>query len=535
VIAILNKRKDGIASPMGLIGILKSQLPMVLILAIPWLNPFAIGPSSGVMPWLVSLGSFAALIALTSIALRVKNQSISGPQGWACIAGWSWLLAGLISSIAGILQYAGASAIFEPWINKAPWGEAFANLRQRNQFASLTNIGMAALIWISSQSAGKGHAWLSCACAALLAVGNAASASRTGLFQLFVLCMLPLIWQSWRSKRIYAVIAAAVVTYAGATVIVPFWLGFSPNEHGIFARLQNGDQQCASRLVLWSNVLQLIRLKPWSGWGWGELDYAHYITLYNSSRFCDILDNAHNLPLHLTVELGLPAALLICGGFLCWVVRRRPLAETDPARQLAWSVMALILLHSMLEYPLWYGPFQIAFCLCVVLLWQKPDHLAAVAPKQKNWDVSPNSALGQMCRLTIFCFLMTIIFIAASAYHRASQIYLAPAQRDAAYREDTLNKIRGTWFFGDLVSFAELATTPLTKDKAEWTYSTAKKLLHYSPEPRVIEKLVESAVMLGRDDEAVFYLARYRAAFPEEHARWAKAHPRQGRSNAVQW
>jgi hypothetical protein len=48
-------------------------------------------------------------------------------------------------------------------------------------------------------------------------------------------------------------------------------------------------------------------------------------------------------------------------------------------------------------------------------------------------------------------------------------------------------------------------------------------MLHYSPEPRVIEKLIESAVLLGKEDDALAYLARYRAAFPAEHGRWAKA------------
>jgi hypothetical protein len=37
----------------------------------------------------------------------------------------------------------------------------------------------------------------------------------------------------------------------------------------------------------------------------------------------------------------------------------------------------------------------------------------------------------------------------------------------------------------------------------------------------VVEKLIESAVLLGRDEEARFYLARYKAAYPQEHARWA--------------
>ena len=53
------------------------------------------------------------------------------------------------------------------------------------------------------------------------------------------------------------------------------------------------------------------------------------MTLYPSARFCDILDNAHNLPLHLAVELGLPAALLLCGTALWLTLQRKPWREAD--------------------------------------------------------------------------------------------------------------------------------------------------------------------------------------------------------------
>jgi hypothetical protein len=48
-------------------------------------------------------------------------------------------------------------------------------------------------------------------------------------------------------------------------------------------------------------------------------------------------------------------------------------------------------------------------------------------------------------------------------------------------------------------------------------------MLHFSPEPRVIEKVIESAVMHGQDAEALYYLQRYKAAFPAQHARWSQA------------
>jgi hypothetical protein len=269
---------------------------------------------------------------------------------------------------------------------------------------------------------------------------------------------------------------------------------------------------------LWSNVLTLIGQKPWLGWGWGELDYAHFITLYAGPRFCAILDNAHNLPLHLAVELGIPAALALCLGALWLVWRGKPWHETDTPRQMAWAVLAVIALHSLLEYPLWYGPFQIALALCVGLLWTS----AGQAP-QKSQKNPSNSALAQWIRALIAIITIAILLAMALSYYRVSQIYLPPEARMAGYRDDPLKQIKGTWLYRNQARFAELSVTALTPENAAAQYAMARELLHYSPEPRMIEKLIESAVMLGFDDEAVQYLARYRAAFPQEHARWAKA------------
>ena len=110
---------------------------------------------------------------------------------------------------------------------------------------------------------------------------------------------------------------------------------------------------------------------------------------------------------------------------------------------------------------------------------------------------------------------------AAWDYRRVSQIYLAHALRAPAYRDETLEKIKGSWLFSNQVHFAELSITELRPENAARVNALALELLHFSPEAKVAEKLVESAVMLGKDDEALAYLARYRAAFPAEHARWA--------------
>jgi O-antigen ligase len=494
------------------------SIVVFFFMALPWLNPLALGPSPGVVPWLVTFAATVALVFCASLrnTLGEAPSDVSFAQRWARPAAWAWLIAGLASSLIGLLQYFGAAAALGSWVSQTMPGEAFANLRQRNQFASLTNIALAALVWIAHQRAVVGaRPWAVYIGAILLAAGNAASSSRTGLLELVVLCGLSVVWGAWRQPRVMRVLLVAALAYGVTTLALPWLLGLDPAAHGMVARLRGGELACASRLTLWSNVLNLIGQKPWLGWGWGELDYAHYATLYAGPRFCDILDNAHNLPLHLAVELGVPAALLICGFGAWWIARQRPWRETDTVRQLAWSVLAVILLHSMLEYPLWYGPFQVAFGLCIGLLWSAGSGPPAVAV--------PRSAV---LRGLLPAMLMGCCVYAAWDYHRISQIYRQPQDRAAAYRDSTLSKIRDSWLFRRQVSFAELSLTPLTRDNAQWTFNTATALLHYSPEPVVIEKVIESAVMLGLDDEALAHLARYRAAFPKEYAHWAAANSR---------
>ena len=489
---------------------------VVAMMALPWLNPWTSGPSPEVLPWLVALACLTA-------GLRVMPQ---GQAAWATPVALAWLLAALISSAMGLMQYMGVSEVGAPWVSGAALGEAFANLRQRNQFASLTNIGLGAVVWWAAQahSVTKNKAWTTglMLSTVLLALGNAASSSRTGLVQLGLIVSLAW-WWGRQSPRAFTpllrrFLLTAVLSYLLAALVLPLMVGQAVGG-GIFARLQDGGPACSSRLVLWSNVLQLIAQKPWLGWGWGELRYAHFMTLYEGPRFCEIMGNAHNLPLHLAVTLGLPAALLLCGGGTWLVWRAKPWQETDATRQMAWGVLAVIGLHSLLEYPLWYGPFQMAVGLCLMLLWVPRTQVKALLKPMTEQKFIRNRPVGQSIHALIATILIAVVGYAAWDYHRISQIYLPVAQRSAAYKEHTLEKIRSSWLFQNQVQFAELTTTPLTPANAVQLNALAHGLLHYSPEARVVQTLIDSARLLGREDEARFFALRYRAAYPATYAR----------------
>ena len=477
----------------------------VLLLALPWLNPFTYGPTPAVAQGLV------VWLAAAVCWLLCEWSGVNFSARVRLLA-TAWLLAAALSAAMGLLQYLGLSGSWSPWVDFVDAGQAYANLRQRNQLATLLGIGLSALLWwqlTTGPVPGERFlrlVWLG-GLALLLAAADAASASRTGFVQLLLLFGLSLLWRRGRGTMLWALIA-----YSLAGLVLPFLMPHAPMsaqatlQSGILGRVG----EASGRGILWHNVLHLIALKPWLGWGWGELHFAHFITLYPGERFDQILGNAHNLPLQLAVELGLPLALAFCAALLWLVLRAKPWREQDLTRQMAWSVLAVIFVHSMLEYPLWYGPFQLAAVAAVWMLWHsRPGKVAG--------PVSHGVAKLPMALAT--CTLLACSY-AAWDYWRISQIYLPVAQRASAYRDDTLSKISDSWLFQGQLRFAELGITALTADNAEHVHALAKEMLHFSPEASVVQKLIDSATLLGQHDEAAYYEKRFQAAYPPEYAAW---------------
>ncbi|MBL0394715.1 O-antigen ligase C-terminal domain-containing protein [Ramlibacter monticola] len=515
-----------------------------LLAALPWLDPFAGGPSPSVQPWLVSAACGILLWVLAAGGGARADLRVAWPVlaavAWAVLTGGGLrpevlflagglaliaisaqvatddvvtygfqaglLLAAVASAVLGLLQYFGLSDALAPWVARTAPGEAFANLRQPNQFATLTWIGAAVLLWGTLGL----RSGISAALIVLLAVGSAASVSRTGVLEGLALTLLAALWNGPQRRQRMLQCALAGVAYFAAAWLLPALLeafaGALPGRT-LLGRV-GAAEGCGSRIVLWSNVLHLIAQKPLAGWGWGNLDYAHFATVYDGPRFCDILDNAHSLPLHLAVELGVPAALAVCGGAAWWIWRQRPWQEAAPLRRLAWAVVAVILLHSLLEYPLWYGPFQLAFGAALGWLLTRRGEASSQAPREVP--------------LLLGASLLALTGYAAWDYLRVSQIYLPPEERRVAWREDTLGKARRSWLFAGQARFAELTLSSVSAANAARMHPLALEMLHYSPEPRVIERAIESATLLGREDEAVQLLARYRAAFPAEARVWGE-------------
>ena len=499
---------------------------VALLMGLPFLFGVTEPSYANFWPLLFSAGCAWAIAALAcSGAWRADGQRLA-----TCLAA-GLLLAALLAAPMGLVQYFVGDPGWAPWVHASTPGQAMGNLRQRNQQATLLALGTWALLWwvarlqaygagpAAQRGAGRRWALLLAVMVpwalVLLVLGGAATASRTGLLQWLPMLALLLLWRRGSGALALVVGGLGLLAYLlaawGLPELLLQWTG--ERVEGLFVRLGDASHPCGSRLALWSNVLRLIALRPWTGWGWGELDYAHYITPFAGERFCMLLDNAHNLPLQLAVELGLPAALALCGLALWGVLRARPWREADPARQLAWGVLAIVGVHSLLEFPLWYGPFQLVTGLALLVLaapW--------LASQGTRWRRAGRALLA-----LVLAAALVLGLLLARDYGRVSALYRPASQRPAALRGLTAADVAAQLlFFSAQARFAELTTTPVTPANARHMHDLALRMLHFSPEPRVIEKLIASARLLGLHDEVALHSDRYRRAYAPDFERWQR-------------
>lgn len=486
--------------PTGLV------LTGTLLGAFIWLWPYTHGPLSQFWPnfiaWMTGLALWLLLLATKREA---RERTI--------VAGW--LLAAFLSALLGLLQYFDGEADLFPFIAQALPGHAYANTRQVNHLATLLNVGLLCVMWLLR--VGRIPFLYAMLLAAPMAIALAGTASRGGAVQLALIGVLT-VWVGGREGRgtllrWWAVMLAVYVTSALALPWLLEILSGSPTERQLASRMAV-ESTCSSRLVLWRNVWDLIVAKPVTGWGWEGLRLGHYMTEFEGMRFCSMLTNAHNLPLHLATELGIPLAAVIVLCPLFAILWARPWAEIHPTAQLGWSVLLLIGFHSMLEFPVWFGNFQTMVLLALWLLWPY------TRARRMNMTLAARTSGASRLPMWVSGSAAVLLGVMAVDYVRVTQLYLPQADRLETYQTNTLEQVRHSVFFRDWVLFAQVVASTPDSQNASALLEAALEALRISPEPRVIERIIVSASILGRQDLVQAHIKRYRDAWPQEYATW---------------
>lgn len=261
------------------------------------------------------------------------------------------ILAALVSALVAFAQ------VFElwaqsGWINQMPQlRRPGGNLGQPNHLATLLVMGISSLLFLYESR--KMTALLSTLMAVIFFLALAATESRTGVLSF----LMVLFW--WFAKRRPANFSLSpwLVAFAGVGFLAWFWVW--PSIFDLILQTSGGgaeiNTQLGARWVVWPQLLDAAFLKPWWGWGLGQVSMAHNAVAH-AYTVSEPFSYSHNILLDLVLGMGLPLTALFVFATGVWLWRRvRATKQLMP-----WYCLAVALpvaVHSMLEFPFAYAYF----------------------------------------------------------------------------------------------------------------------------------------------------------------------------------
>jgi O-antigen ligase len=465
------------------------------------------------LPATIALGLLGVLLAAmhVSFAASADAPAAHSVASLRCL-GFALAAAGLLSALIACVQ------VFAPGLpdgnlvarSTLP-GRAVGNLRQPNHLSSL-------LLWslICGVLLLELRAWtwrvVAALCAALV-FGLVLSGSRTGALGTLLLATWGLSDRRLSRGSRGILVALPVLTLL-IWLCLSAWAHITGQAFAAETRLVpgNGDFS-SSRFAIWSNALTMIARNPWTGVGCGEFNFAWTLSAF-PNRPTAFFDHTHNLPLQLLVELGIPLGTLVVGllvAALVWAGRNAWAHEgaEGVARRVAFMLVLMIGLHSMLEYPLWYAYFLLptAFAWGFALSRStSPDTTPAVATA-----ASLTSRLLFGRRAMAFAGLAMSIGVAFAVLEYRHIVVIYDPPDDAAPLEDRIARGQRSPLFGHHADYA--AATAFGPPKAPLSPSQElafKRAPHQLLDVRLMIAWSQALAAQGDLDKARWLAARIR-------------------------
>ncbi|AXK38592.1 PglL family O-oligosaccharyltransferase [Crenobacter cavernae] len=466
------------------------------------------------MNWATALG-FLSLALLAGVTAGLSERW--GEEYLVRSLAWALLTGAVLQSAIGFCQVTGLAEVMGGvlFYDRAhPTTNVFGHIGQRNQYAHYLTWGCAALAYLFAQRAVSRRVFVFLLL--WLALSIAWASSRTVLIYAVALVAIAGVWH-WRvrgeeSKRLFAAFAVAAAAIVAMQFVLPlvnalvahFTHSAMTVESGIERLAASGDGMGARRITEWHKAWLVFGDAPLTGAGWSQFA-AESVRLQMLPMFRDagfnsgLFSNAHNLEMQLLAEMGWPGALLAIGGF-AWAVWPYFGRAARAAQVLPLSVMAATLIHSQLEYPLWYLYF-----LAVLVMMMA---LAPAAPRRSLFAGSAN--------LVLAVALGVVSLMAIPRYWEMVSLYSPTGQgaRDEA-RVARLAEIVRT---EPLFAFHALNTLDnyLTVDKRNLDAKRRwiAQLSAFRPYPDVLFKEARLAALAGDETSAERSMARALGSFP---------------------
>jgi O-antigen ligase len=345
----------------------------------------------------------------------------------------------LLDSLFGALLAAGIVSVgmaMAQWLNLGltdlvewlpPGYRAIGNIAQPNHLAALLALSVLSALWFY-ETRRIGGAALALVCIWLV-FGMALTRSR----MIWLAAVVFALWWLWMDRRTTLRLRPALLLVGlGVLAIAVVGLGAlsdllqTHSPESLAKRLQTGG----GRLRIWAALVDGVMQSPWVGYGWSQVSRAGLAGSLNHYTGESMLRQSHSVPLDLLAWVGIPLGLLLMGLVALWWWRQ--LRRCDSAeRALALSVVGLLTLYSLIEFPLESFFFLVPCGLCVGALegWSAAKPPAA----------APRTALGVgLAGVAVLGFAVAVEYLAVEDASRRGRMRAAGLAVDLTLPSPTL-------------------------------------------------------------------------------------------------
>jgi O-antigen ligase len=445
------------------------------------------------------VGLLGALYLLWSIAMLCSGAALArslGVDRFCLLAAWALCAGALFSAAIGLAQLAHwrAGGLIMPMMGP----RVHANLAQPNHFADYISLGLFSLCFLYARH--KINTVVAVAAGAVLLLAADLSGSRSVWAYLCAAALFAL-WTHWRARTdqtrtlahsLVAVLAGMVVVSMLATGLLGqtlFPADAVSHLHTGSERLLDDLSGASHRRHIWSAAWRIFESAPVAGVGFGGFAYGYFLLRGQVTQALpeEIVDHAHNVLLQLLAEFGLPGGILLAVTALAWLTA----ALRCRASAQQWWMLTLVTvigLHSLVEYPLWYAYFLGLFALLV----GATDHTA--------WRLT----LSRAGRLVIAGTSVIVIWIFASVlvdYRLAENLAIeSAANRDNGKVIVEAARASRTSVFGHFIELGISRTIALNQEAVDAKVALNARALHLFPAPDVAYR--QSALYALQGDTA---------------------------------
>ena len=309
------------------------------------------------------------LFATLLMILGARLRAAFGIEKLAIILAAFLVVGAEFQAVAGLIQHYRWNTPLNPYVVVKVNFSVYGNMAQPNHFANYMSLGLISLGLLFQQRKLKIGVLVALVLPILFTI--ALSGSRSTWLYLLTMTMLAWVWTR-RDTAMRPLLYYGLSMLIGFGVMLfvvqlPFLAG--ADNMDVMRRMFQDHASGAVRLYLWKEASHIFMSAPLLGVGFGQFSFHHlqWVPVLQPHDIEGLYNHAHNLFFQVLAEAGLIGVVVLLGGLALWL-KGAYYARRSAAHWWGYAAIAVLAIHSSLEYPLWYLYFVAVAAILLGLL-----------------------------------------------------------------------------------------------------------------------------------------------------------------------